>query len=80
MEQAVALAIQLRVAPRLATLGQIELPWLMQQTHGSIILSIPRATPRVGALELDPNGDGGTLICELIRDFRQALQWSRSAP
>lgn len=77
MEQAVAIAILLRVAPRLATLRQIELSWLMQQADGSIILSIPRAALKAGgALELNLNADCGTLINELIRVFRPALPFA----
>ncbi|CAH1663470.1 Tyr recombinase domain-containing protein [Hyphomicrobiales bacterium] len=80
MEQAVAVSILLRVAPRLATLRQIELSWLIHQTDGSIILSVPRTALKARrALELQLNADCGALINELIRDFRPALP-SASGP
>lgn len=80
MEQAVAISILLRVAPRLATLRQIELTWLKHQTDGSIILSIPPTALKARrALEVELNADCGALINELIRDFRPALP-SASGP
>lgn len=74
MEQAVAISILLRVAPRLATLRQIELSWLKHQRDGSIILSIPpKALKARRALEVELNAECGALIAELLRAFRPAL-------
>ncbi len=77
MEQAVAISILLRVAPRLATLRQIELSWLKHQRDGSIILSIPpTALKSRRALEVELNAECGALIAELLRAFRPALPWA----
>ncbi|MCU4179693.1 tyrosine-type recombinase/integrase [Bosea sp. BH3] len=74
MEQAVAIAILLRVAPRLATLRQIELFWLKHQADGSVVLSIPPTALKARrALEVWLNADCGALIDELIHDFRPDL-------
>lgn len=74
MEQSVAISTLLRVAPRLATLRQIELSWLKHQADGSIVLSIPPTALKARrALEVWLNADCGALINELIRDFRPAL-------
>lgn len=80
MEQAVAVSILLRVAPRLATLRQISISWLIHQADGSIIMSVPPTALKARrALEVQLNADCGALINELIRDFRPVLP-SASGP
>ncbi|KRE16786.1 hypothetical protein ASE66_09235 [Bosea sp. Root483D1] len=74
MEQAVAVSILLRVAPRLATLRRLELGWFKRQADSSFVLIIPPGVMKGGRpLELTLNAEFAGLLDEHTERFRSAL-------
>jgi len=77
MEQAVAISILLRVAPRLATLRRLELAWFKRQPDHTFILLIPPGVMKGGRpLELTLNAEFAQLFDEHIERFRPALPFA----
>lgn len=74
MEQAVAVSLLLRVAPRLATLRRLELAWFKRQADNTFILFIPPGVMKGGRpLELTLNSKFAQLLDEHVERFRTAL-------